>query len=233
MWFGDGGGVVSAPTEQLEKIREALGYARNRGLYLGPREEHAKIVQEEIEIIRALALMPSLIERVREMEWQPIETAPKDGTEILLYGPSSYGPRVTVGHWMTDKECQIRTGDCGGDCRCDEYEYCDPIWTSWDGGFTTEWPCTHWMPLPNPPAESGGGVSKHTGIYRVRRGWFGKSVLQELLDSPSFIGGLVDASVRDFHWQDVAYREAPRALVSQFCEDVARKFKDELLRRKP
>lgn len=89
--------------------------------------------------------------------WQPIETAPKDGTDIILGAPAQeyqgkpVAPRSTIGHWTTDEECQVDIGDCGGECRCREYEYVDPYWMSWDGGFTAENPPTHWMPLPAPP----------------------------------------------------------------------------------
>ena len=94
------------------------------------------------------------------MEWQPIETAPKDGTDIILGAPGQEfqgqptSPRSTIGHWTTDEECRVYMGDCGGACHCPEYEYLDPHWISWDGGFTDENPPTHWMPLPEPPNTS-------------------------------------------------------------------------------
>jgi hypothetical protein len=31
------------------------------------------------------------------MEWQPIDTAPKDGTRILVVGADGY---VTIAHWQ-------------------------------------------------------------------------------------------------------------------------------------
>lgn len=68
--------------------------------------------------------------------WQPIETAPKDGTEILGY---ACGKMTTV-YWNVD-QYDI---DLGG------------YWTlvipgAWaeDG----EWNPTHWQPLPGPPEE--------------------------------------------------------------------------------
>ena len=90
-------------------------------------------------------------------EWRDISTAPKDGTTVILgsieqqFNGKPVAPRVTIGSWTQDEDCRVYIGDCGGDCRCPEYEYVDPCWMSWDGGFTTENPPTHWMPLPSPP----------------------------------------------------------------------------------
>jgi hypothetical protein len=101
-------------------------------------------------------------------KWQPIDTAPRDGTEILLYGlypENDQGlptQRVTAGFWLVPEAPVI--GDCGGECRCPEYgEPAEPDWCtmhggssggwmSTDGGFTEEWPATHWRPLPPPPS---------------------------------------------------------------------------------
>jgi hypothetical protein len=82
------------------------------------------------------------------VKWQPIETAPKDGTDIILGAPVQeyqgrrVEPRSTIGHW-----------DTGAGFLCDIDDDGDPSWMSWDGGFTTENPPTHWMPLPEPPED--------------------------------------------------------------------------------
>ncbi len=67
----------------------------------------------------------------KEVEWQSTETAPKDGTEILLKIPlqgrdyvSAYWFDRSIGFWRN------RTNH----------------WISPDTP-------THWMPLPKPPAE--------------------------------------------------------------------------------
>jgi hypothetical protein len=65
--------------------------------------------------------------------WQPIETAPKDGTKVLLYWkPLPYAKRkwgtIRLGRW-NGSSWQM---EMGGLYRCD---------------------CTHWMPLPLPPAD--------------------------------------------------------------------------------
>lgn len=91
--------------------------------------------------------------------WLPIKSAPKDGTEVLLFAPATTYQgkpvleRITMGHWTTDEECQRVIGDCGGECRCLEYDYDEPFWLSWDGGFLAELPPTHWRPLPTAPRE--------------------------------------------------------------------------------
>lgn len=105
-----------------------------------------------------------------ERSWQPIETAPMDGTEVILFGPYPANEqglptdRVTAGFWLIPEPPVI--GDCGGECRCPEYGdpeepfWCtmhgggDSGWMSTDGGFTIEWPPTHWMHLPSPPDQS-------------------------------------------------------------------------------
>lgn len=74
-------------------------------------------------------------------QWQPIETAPKDGTEIDLW--TACGERVVSARWKTD-------GYLAGN------------WVFWcmDGSGPTELErvhctATHWMPLPKPPAAGG------------------------------------------------------------------------------
>jgi len=81
-------------------------------------------------------------------EWQPIETAPKDGTAILLHGDG----RTTLGNWCAPSDTPtIKYQD--GFAPEPEWEEFEPFWASWDGGFTEEHPATHWMPLPAPPKE--------------------------------------------------------------------------------
>jgi hypothetical protein len=77
--------------------------------------------------------------------WMPIETAPKDGTEILL----SNGQTVAEGHWL-HQEAYIREHrDLDGRyIGQDESDGCDE-WMDWSGGMLPE--PTHWMPLPPPP----------------------------------------------------------------------------------
>ena len=71
------------------------------------------------------------------MQWQPIETAPRDGTRVLVYArldpPEKWHealrdipPVMAVASWHPD----------GGWCVCEVRD------------------ATHWMPLPAPPTKS-------------------------------------------------------------------------------
>ena len=75
------------------------------------------------------------------MGWQPIETAPKDGTFVLLYGIRSHwqGPRANGPRPRKLGEPSVRQGH----------------WSSglWQTGDLSRWEApTHWMPLPEPPS---------------------------------------------------------------------------------
>lgn len=64
--------------------------------------------------------------------WQPIETAPKDGTYSVYWDGTSMEilnepPRCALGKWMPDAN-------------------------GWCGSSRSFYP-THWMPLPAPPQE--------------------------------------------------------------------------------
>lgn len=63
------------------------------------------------------------------MEWQPIETAPKNGdADILLYGVGLGEPEMFVGGWWALEE----------------------DWANQSGQIIRFTP-THWMPLPPEP----------------------------------------------------------------------------------
>ncbi len=73
------------------------------------------------------------------MEWQPIETAPRDGSEIIAfgikrgdYGYTSDEETWTGVRWSNESKCWLETKPA----------------TRYSNGFKP----THWMPLPPPPA---------------------------------------------------------------------------------
>jgi hypothetical protein len=59
------------------------------------------------------------------MEWQPIDTAPKDGQQVLVYEEGA----IFISQWVDNKDEGIG-------------------W--WDHGIVLP-PPSHWMPLPDPP----------------------------------------------------------------------------------
>jgi hypothetical protein len=68
------------------------------------------------------------------MNWQPIETAPKDGTSVLL----ADNDEIQICQWSERNVFGVREW-CYGHC---EGEY--------NSRYTFDCP-THWMPLPEPP----------------------------------------------------------------------------------
>jgi hypothetical protein len=69
------------------------------------------------------------------MTWEPIETAPKDGTQFVMLDAAVN--TATVGSWMEDVEW-INAGKMPGEAKA------VPSW------FPLHSP-THWMPLSPPP----------------------------------------------------------------------------------
>lgn len=70
------------------------------------------------------------------MNWQPIETAPTDGTRVLLYSPDPPGS-IDVGHWS--HYCYVTHPRRGA-------------WIIYENrSDTIELLPTHWMPLPESP----------------------------------------------------------------------------------
>lgn len=82
------------------------------------------------------------------MEWQPIETAPKDGTWILVYCDDpddmyealddSFENRPVSAQWTTNLNGLTVEG---------HWQF---AW--FDGGYYGDCKPTHWMPLPEPPS---------------------------------------------------------------------------------
>lgn len=68
-------------------------------------------------------------------EWQPIETAPKDGSRVLAYQPD--------GRWQSKRTCRGETI---------ELVYWHQPGNPDSAGFwMPSIRPTHWMPLPEPP----------------------------------------------------------------------------------
>jgi hypothetical protein len=81
------------------------------------------------------------------MNWQPIETAPKDGTWVLLAGGNCDGEeggnndRPVTAQWTSYRNGRSAPG---------HWQF---AW--YDGGYSGAYDePTHWMPLPDTPASA-------------------------------------------------------------------------------
>lgn len=75
-------------------------------------------------------------------EWQPIETAPKDGTQILLYCNYYSSSNIEIGSFRNDDN----------DKEGEEKGWFDNSYDDFSCGYaSTPLAPTHWMPLPDPP----------------------------------------------------------------------------------
>ena len=82
------------------------------------------------------------------MTWQPIGTAPKDGTQVLVSGPAT-GKLSATGNSAVSV------------ARWDGFEWKATVsgWEVWDDSQMGQAQPTHWMPLPPPPDVSGTNVA--------------------------------------------------------------------------
>jgi hypothetical protein len=72
------------------------------------------------------------------IDWQPIETAPKDGTTILVWPPTWIGC-ISCAKWSEDQHANRPR----------------PFWSRFDSHRDSDSrskPPTHWAPLPAGPA---------------------------------------------------------------------------------
>lgn len=89
--------------------------------------------------VRAAHAMDDARDRIEalmaERQWQPIETAPKDGTDIIVLLTHMERPRAWTGRWHKGlKRWSIDHG-------MQRYQPAEMAYP------------THWMPLPQPPTE--------------------------------------------------------------------------------
>ncbi|VVE33864.1 DUF551 domain-containing protein [Pandoraea commovens] len=101
-----------------------------------------------VEIERAcLPPAPKSVVETLESGWHPIETAPRDGTDLLLTNRAV----ISVGHWL-HQDAYIREhrdfdGRWIGQDESDGFD----DWIDWSGGMNPK--PTHWMPLPAAPID--------------------------------------------------------------------------------
>jgi hypothetical protein len=89
-------------------------------------------------------------------QWQPIETAPKDGTYVLVFRMDcGVTPIVHVAFYNSEKDWG-EFGFMTGETKEDYIGW----WSYTRSSVTQEklddhWTPTHWMPLPEPPKGEG------------------------------------------------------------------------------
>ena len=83
-------------------------------------------------------MITAIRDTLQSMQWQPIESAPRDGTYILLLMVDG---NVEKGYFQKSKYNAFH-----GFFIVNNGDYTD-------GGYGSDYKCepTHWMPLPTPP----------------------------------------------------------------------------------
>lgn len=91
--------------------------------------------------------------------WQPISTAPKDGTAFRAYGPSLVHPDFNP--WGSVEAVFDGERFIGA-----EWDGQHDIWNT----VFLDGRATHWMPLPDPPQIDPSSVSSKGKFLRASRG---------------------------------------------------------------
>lgn len=115
-------------------------------------DDARRAMLDAAKMLRAAPLVAPAAERPVGDGWQPIETAPKDGTPILIFDPTQGGPGDAA--WMVDGR--------SAPLLFDDRRFAIGYWRVWKNGGEWMWgnrnssrvSPTHWMPLPSPPAAS-------------------------------------------------------------------------------
>jgi hypothetical protein len=88
----------------------------------------------------AIISIPQLVEAIlREVGWRPIETAPKDGTNYLIYVREFKQPVRMSSYEITERFVNGKS------------DYRTEGWTDCRSLMGNQYLPTHWMPLPEPP----------------------------------------------------------------------------------
>lgn len=101
----------------------------------------AKCNKRELEKLRNESAMLQRLKSIGDQsEWRPIETAPKDGTIVLVWG---------IPLWILDRVPDWHKAAFKGDYEGDT----EPYWHWGAPGYVGRVDATHWMPAPPPEGD--------------------------------------------------------------------------------
>jgi hypothetical protein len=132
--------------QAAEEQRKALVEALERIRAATPASTNSATIAQFQSWVRAVAdaaLSETADQALPKDGWQPIESAPRDGTLVLLWAPDYREDAPSLGSW-----CE-RVGAWDADSGTMED---GPAWSN----DACSGP-THWMPLPAPPTTKGEG----------------------------------------------------------------------------
>lgn len=130
---------VRAALEAALSAAEPVMYVSRNGSSCSPAFYESLVDRSRKNWQPLFAAPPALSAQVQDVAgWQPIETAPKDGSTFLAVMAKAYSPRATLCKFEDGKFLSPSQGE----------KFVLPGWNQW-------WP-THWMPLPAAPAKQEG-----------------------------------------------------------------------------
>lgn len=136
------------PTDVARRIDESFAELRAK---LAAAQEESKRHKAMFDAINAdFSKLEDQLAKAeqRVAEWQPIETAPKDGTRILGWC-AEFGARETKMNFYGEGSIGHANWKSGKGPRESGWD-----WTEPKNGWGLNWNPTHWMPLPTPPKRS-------------------------------------------------------------------------------
>lgn len=137
----DKDGMATLCTDREDAEQEAKD-ANMAWPHTAPHRAVQLVEVADVEAMRAGYAAARLeIESLRGKRWQPIATAPEDGTCVLVYPPTWNDKNCSMAQYESDKYATKPR----------------PYWSRDDAlgkvGYSRNKPPTHWMPLPAGPAD--------------------------------------------------------------------------------
>lgn len=139
------------PVQSVEGIARADLIVAEVMAYCQIRHHEAQELARLI-IVRLDAALDAAGYAVERKGWQPIETAPKDGSEILILAHGmAIQARFEPGRWSEDTPVSPAEYDGAVWCAFDDAQQFEIEEGAGENGGDWHGAVTHWMPLPAPP----------------------------------------------------------------------------------